>query len=169
MTIMTITNTTSKLVLAAVLGLGLEPMPAKALESYVPTAPVSGPNVMMPIPSQHGITGCWTSDGRLYGDYRLSFCVQRYGVATYTISGNGLHCHAALGWQENWGSYGFAMRRTTCGEGMGWSPDTFSCVLRAGWDGWPIGVMPVERARLACNYRPSVFGYGPTSFSAHRS
>jgi len=168
-TIMTITNTTSKLVLAAVLGLGLEPMPAKALESYVPTAPVSGPNVMMPIPSQHGITGCWTSDGRLYGDYRLSFCVQRYGVATYTISGNGLHCHAALGWQENWGSYGFAMRRTTCGEGMGWSPDTFSCVLRAGWDGWPIGVMPVERARLACNYRPSVFGYGPMSFSAHRS
>ena len=169
MTIMTITNTTSKLVLAAVLGLGLEPMPAKALESYVPTAPVSGPNVMMPIPSQHGITGCWTSDGRLYGDYRLSFCVQRYGAATYTISGNGLHCHAALGWQENWGSYGFAMRRTTCGEGMDWGPDTFSCVLKTGWDGWPVGAMPVERARLACNYRPSVFGYGPTSFSAHRS
>ena len=35
MTIMTITTTTSKLVLAAVLGLG--PEPAKALESYVPT------------------------------------------------------------------------------------------------------------------------------------
>jgi len=167
MTIMTITTTTSKLVLAAVLGLG--PVPAKALESYVPTAPVSGPEVMMPIPSQHGITGCWMSDGRLYGDYRLSFCIQPYGAATYTISGNGLHCHAALGWQENWGSYGFAMRRTTCGEGMDWSPDTFSCVLKTSWNGWPIGAMPVERARLACSYRPSVFGYGPTSFSAHRS
>jgi len=164
---MTMTNTTSKLVLAAVLGLAA--MPAKALESYVPTVPVSDPKVMLPIPPQHGIAGCWTSDGRLYGDYRLSFCVQPYGTATYTISGNGLHCHAALGWQESWGSYGFAMRRTTCGEGMDWSPDTFRCVLKAGWNGWPIGAMPVQSGRLVCNYRPSVWGYGPTAFSAHRS
>src|SRR5215471_4378081 len=118
---MTMTSTTSKLVLAAVLGLAA--MPAKALESYVPTVPVSGPEVMMPIPPQHGITGCWTSDGRLYGDYRLSFCIQPYGAATYTISGNGLRCHAALGWQEKlgfirlrhaahhvWGGYGLEPR-----------------------------------------------------------
>jgi len=164
---MTIASTTSKLVLAAALGLAA--MPAKALDSYVPTGPGSGPKIMMPIPSQHGITGCWTSDARLYGDYRLSFCVQPYGAATYTIAGKGLYCHASLGWQENWGSYGFAMRRTTCGSGMSWSPDTFSCVLKADWNSSPIGAMPVQSGRLVCNYRPSVWGYGPTAFSAHRS
>ena len=164
---MSIVTTASKLVLAATLGLATS-IPANALETNVRMAQVGGPTGMMPIPSRD-ITGCWTSDGKLYGDYRLSFCVQPYGSATYTVRGNGLYCHAALGWHESWGSYGFAMRRTACGEGMDWSPDTFSCVLKTGWNRPPIGAMPVQSGRLECSYRPSVWGYGPTLFSAHRA
>jgi hypothetical protein len=164
---MTIANTTSKLLLAALLGLAT--VPANALESNAGAMPVSGPKNTMPIPSQDSITGCWSSDGSLYGSYRLSFCVPRYGGATYTVSGNGLYCHATLGWQESWGTYGFAMRRTTCGQGVDWSPDTFSCVLKSGWNSGPVGAMPVQGGQLVCNYRPSVWGYGSTTFSAHRA
>jgi hypothetical protein len=163
---MSIANTTSKLFLAAVLGLAT--VPANAVESNVRVAQ-QGPKNMMPIPSRDGITGCWSSDGNLYGGYHLSFCVQSYGGASYTVSGDGLYCHSALGMQENWGTYGFAMRRTTCGQGVDWSPDTFSCVLKPGWNGGPIGSMPIQGGRLDCTYRPSVWGYGPTSFSAHRA
>ena len=78
---MVISNTPWKLVFTSVLGLAA--MPAKALESYFPTAPMSEPKVTIPPPQ--GIAGCWTSDDRLYGDYRLSFCVQSYS-ATYTTA-----------------------------------------------------------------------------------
>jgi len=164
---MTIANTTSKLILAAVLGLAT--IPAKALESNARMPQAGGPTSMMPIPSRDGIAGCWTSDGKLYGDYRLSFCVQPFGTANYTVTGNGLYCHAALGWQETWGTYGFAMRRTACGQGMDWSPDTFSCVLKPQWNNGPVGAMPIQSGQLECSYRPSVWGYGPTVFSAHRT
>ena len=168
---MTFANVTSKLLFAVLLA-SAATVPAKASENArMPQE--GGPQIKMPIPSPgpaSGITGCWSADEKLYG-YRLSFCVQPGGAANYTITGNGLYCHARLGWQETWGSYGFTMRRTSCGGGTDWSADTFTCVLRADWNSGPMGKMPIpgHDSRLDCNYRPSVWGYRPTSFSAHRA
>jgi hypothetical protein len=168
---MTIANATSKLLLAVLLA--SPAVPASALEPSARVPQQGSPKIMMPIPTPTpvaSIKGCWAADENLYG-YRLSFCVHPSGSANYTVTGNGLYCHARLGWQETWGSYGFTMSRTSCGHGTDWSADTFTCVLRADWSSGPMGKMPIpgQGNRLDCNYRPSVWGYRPTSFSAHRA
>ena len=166
---MTIANTTSKLLLAVLLASLAVPASASEPSARVPQQ--GSPKIMVPTPTPAGgVTGCWAADRNLYG-YRLSFCVHHHGGATYTVTGNGLHCHARLGWQQAWGSYGFAMRRTSCGQGMDWTADTFNCVLKGGWDNEAFGRMPVpsQRSHLDCTYRPAVSGYRPTSFSAHRA
>lgn len=92
---MTIANATSKC-LSAVLLASAAAVPASALESNARVAQEGGPKIMMPIPTPgpvSGVTGCWTADEKLYG-YRLSFCVQPSGAANYTVTGNGLYCHA---------------------------------------------------------------------------
>jgi hypothetical protein len=155
-----------------------------ALALFLASAAVSGdaaastrmaseqnPKIMVPSPTPpaNAIAGCWTADRILYG-YRLSFCVESDGDAKYTVTGKGLYCHAGLGWRQSWGSYGFTMRRTSCGRGMDWTADSFTCVLRTdghgGYGGY--GRIAVPSGRLECTYWPAVFGYLPTSFSARR-
>jgi len=168
---MTTANTTSKLLFAVLLASAA--VPASALASSR-VAQEGNPKIMVPSPtpppSAGGIAGCWSADRNLYG-YQLSFCVHNHGGASYTVTGKGLHCHARLAWQQTWGSYGFTMSRTSCGRGMDWTADSFTCVLKAGWDGGRTARMPVpsEGARLECTYWPAVWGYFPASFSAHRA
>ena len=169
---MNLANPTAKWLFAVLLASGVS-VPASASESNARVPQEGGPKIMMPIPTPgpvSGVTGCWAADEKLYG-YRLSFCVQPSGAANYTVTGNGLYCHARLEWQQTWGSYGFTMRRTSCGGGTDWSADTFTCVLRTDWNSAPMGKMPIpgHGSRLDCNYRPSVWGYRPTSFTAHRA
>jgi hypothetical protein len=164
---MTITNAAPKLLLTAVLALAA--VPATATERVAQPSE-HGPRIMVPSPTPaRGITGCWAADRDLYG-YSLRFCVHPGGNASYTVRGSGLHCHARLDWDETWGGYRFAMNRTSCGHGMDWTADTFTCALNAGY-GQGIGRMPVPShgSRLDCTYRPAVWGYRPTSFSAHRT
>jgi hypothetical protein len=134
----------------------------------------ANPKIMVPSPTpqhEHGIAGCWSADRNLYG-YRLSFCVHGHGRASYTVTGKGLHCHARLAVNRGWGNYGFTMSRTSCGRGMDWTADSFTCVLKPG--GWDHGrgvrmPVPSEGARLECTYWPAVWGYLPAPFSAHRT
>ncbi|HZT49614.1 MAG TPA: hypothetical protein VFA64_16695 [Hyphomicrobiaceae bacterium] len=164
---MTVTSTASRLLIAALFASAA--VPAGASERIAePSGP--SPKIMVPSPTPAGgITGCWAADRSLYG-YRLSFCVYPYGDASYTVTGSGLHCHARLEWDATWGGYRFAMSRTSCGHGMDWTADTFTCVFSAGY-GHGIGRMPVpsQGGRLDCTYRPAVWGYGARNFSAHRT
>jgi len=171
-------NTTSKLVFAALLA--TLAVPANATEAGPGESYERGPRVMVPsptpmpfptpAPAANDIAGCWSADRNLYG-YKLSFCVRYNGRASYTITGNGVYCHARLGMEENWGSYSFTMSRASCGWGMDWSADTFACVLRADWSDGPMGRVPVpsQGSRLDCRYVPAVGGYRPKYFSAHRA
>lgn len=127
--------------------------------------------IMVPTPSPGGgISGCWSADRNLYG-YELNFCIQPGGRASYTITGSGLHCHARLSWTQTWGGYAFNMSRTSCGHGVDWSADSFTCTSKGGGIGEATGRMPVPSygARLDCKYWPAVWGYIPTRFSAHRT
>jgi hypothetical protein len=166
---MTTANTATKLLFTALLACAAG---SGAVSAASPPGHEGKPRIMVPTPtpgpSAGGIAGCWTADRSLYG-YHLRFCVHG-GASTYTVTGSGLHCHARLRWQETWGGYGFTMTRTSCGRGMDWTADTFTCVLRGGWGGSPGRVaVPSPGARLDCTYWPAVWGYRPTAFSAHRA
>jgi hypothetical protein len=163
-------NIVPKFLIAVVLATAA--VPASALQPNPRVAEEARPKIMVPTPTPaaNEVSGCWTADRRLYG-YQLSFCVNPGDGGSYTVTGKGLHCHARLGWQQTWGGYGFAMSRTSCGHGMDWTADTFTCVLKHAWDSDRMGRMPVpsQGSHLDCNYRPSVWGYQPARFSAHRT
>lgn len=131
------------------------------------------------VPSQPGVEGCWTADRNLYGPYRLRFCLNG-GQGSYHVTGGGLDCRAGLHVSPQWGGgYAVSLRRAHCGRGTDWTADQLSCRLVS--DGWGNGgyddygrgrprvaVPTPSRSHLACTYRPAAWGYGTTTFTAHR-
>jgi hypothetical protein len=124
-----------------------------------------------PPPSTANIDGCWSSDHRLYGAYRLSFCPSFFGGGHYTISGRGLHCNAGLNWYRVGKTYVFAMKRAHCGNNTDWTADRFNCALTFDQDGGPgrIAVPSGNDVRLGCDYTPAVWGYPGEKFLAYRT
>lgn len=115
-------------------------------------------------------TGCYQVQQRLYGPYRLTFCLEQRG--TYTIRGGGVRCDGRLTWNARGRDINVQLRRTPCGNGVAWSGDRMTC--RGA------GLLPAFLARiivpdfpvlqtLRCTYTPSVSGERPTQITARRT
>ena len=121
------------------------------------------------VPGGALFTGCYNVQQRLYGPYRMSFCLEQRG--TYTVRGGGVRCDGRLTWSASGRDINIQLKRTSCGNGVAWSADRMSC--RGG------GLLPAFLARiivpdlpvlqtLRCTYTPSVKSERPMQITARR-
>lgn len=114
-------------------------------------------------------TGCYRVQQRLYGPYRMDFCLEQRG--TYTVRGGGVRCDGGLNWSAKGRDINIDLRRTSCGNGVAWSADRMTC--RGA------GLLPAFLARiivpdfpvlqtLRCTYTPSVKTEKPVQITARR-
>ena len=115
------------------------------------------------------VSNCYRAVGRIYSKYTFEFCLKQR--ATYRVTGGGVRCNGRLTWDVS-GIYVQArLRRTSCGNGVAWSADRFSCR--------PSLVLSLISAllkqdrpvleNLACDYTPARgTGEEPISFIARR-
>ena len=68
------------------------------LASFTPTyAQDMETRVIVPdVPGGALFTGCYQVQQRLYGPYRMTFCLEQRG--TYTVRGGGVRCDGRLTW-----------------------------------------------------------------------
>lgn len=128
------------------------------------------PRVIVPDhPGGAAFGGCYRVNTRLYGPYRLTFCLQQRGV--YQITGGGVTCNGRLDWRVSGRDINVQLRRTSCGNGVAWSADRMTC-RSAGLLGGIIGFVIVPGipniGSLRCTYSPSVPQYRPVTFTARR-
>ena len=147
------------------------------LMALAAVAPANAADGRIAVPSPGGdyggnVTGCWQAGGKLYGQYRLSFCLVGYQGGTYHVSGRNLHCSGTLTWKDGWwGGTDVRLSRSNCGgSGTDWTADKFTCQFKGG----PFNkhstqvYMPVPSRELDCTYVPAVWGYPWTTFRANR-
>lgn len=155
------------------LGLSMVPvMPAVAAEDDM--------SAMIIVPDAPGgarFSGCYTVSQRLYGPYRMDFCLEQRG--TYTVKGGGVTCNGKLNWDANGKFIDIDLKRTPCGNGVAWSADSMTCT-GSGLFGKGIGgaigkalaqvIVPniPTISKLSCTYYPSVKGEQPTKITANR-
>lgn len=145
----------------------------------IPT-PVPGPG--NPPPQQpFDYAGCYAINQDLYGPYRMTFCLSRYGGGSYHVSGGGLNCNGWIDWHERNGEARVNVRESWCGRGVNWSADTMICrpMQQQPWQ-QPPGQWQQPGARIAvptpaptsndlrCAYYPGVRGYDPVSVIAEK-
>ncbi|MGV3492003.1 MAG: hypothetical protein ACO1OG_11845 [Devosia sp.] len=139
-------------------------------------------NVTVIVPDAPGgarFTGCYTVNQRLYGPYRMSFCLEQRG--TYTVRGGGVTCNGRLDWDVSGRTIEVDLRRTSCGNGVAWSADSMSCTGTSLFGGKGIGAaigqalakvivpnVPTIRG-LSCTYYPDARGEKPTKITADRT
>ncbi len=119
----------------------------------------------------------------LYGQYRLSFCLNRGSDGGYQVDGNKLSCSGDIDWSRSGNQVDIRMNRGRCNRNTDWSRDRISCTIDLYGDatGQPAYVpaqvrMPVPNGggnapditRLSCVYQPSTGPYGPVRFVAKR-
>lgn len=116
-------------------------------------------------------TGCYRGDPRLWGRYRLNFCLTRQG--TYSVTGGGISCNGRVTWRTRRGEIIVTVERSRCGNGVAWERAEMTC--RGGSIlGNIIGqilapnVMPSLQT-LRCTYRPSVPGYSNQQITGRRT
>lgn len=182
-------NLIRTLVLAPVLAASFMALPAQA--QYWPAQGNPQPNIAVPENPQpnRGLNGCYRLDSRIYGPYRVSFCLQNRS-SSYEVRGGGLHCEAGLTWFPTRNGATIQLNRArNCGRGMNWTADTIECRIagRPGnWNpGWgnpwnqrndgdvrPNIAVPDDRGgtvrALNCTYYPAVRGYPPRQVTAVR-
>ena len=116
-------------------------------------------------------TGCYRGDPRLWGQYRLHFCLNQRG--NYWVDGAGLSCDGRLTWRTRNAEILITINRTSCGRGVAWERATMTC--RGGsLIGAIIGQLlsPGSRPRLQtlrCTYHPTVRGYRDQQITARRT
>lgn len=145
-------------------------------------APEMDPDMRMPTPGAGGgVRGCWRAKQLLYGQYRLSFCLNRGSDGGYQVDGGKLSCSGDIDWQRYGDQVDIRMNRGRCNRNTDWSRDRISCTIDL------YGAAPGEAAlipaqvrmpvpggggtdinRLSCVYRPSTGPYGPMRFVARR-
>ena len=150
-------------------------------------APYPDPDMRMPAPAPGtgvGVKGCWSAKQALYGQYRLSFCLNRGSDGGYQVDGGKLSCAGDIDWQRYGNQIDIRMNRGRCNRNTDWSRDTISCTIDAygAADGQAMLIpaqvrMPVPNGgggggdyvtRLSCVYRPATGPWGPTRFVAKR-
>jgi len=124
-------------------------------------------------------TGCYSVSQRLYGPYRMSFCLEQRG--SYTVSGGGVTCNGRLNWSASGRTIEIDLTRTSCGNGVAWTADTMSCQGTGLFNGPGIGsaignavakvIAPSIPSinGLNCTYYPNARGEQPTQISARRT
>ena len=143
--------------------------------------PEMDPDMRMPAPGPGGgVKGCWRAKGSLYGQYFLSFCLNRGSDGGYQVSGGKLNCQGDLDWVRNGNQVDIRMNRGRCNRNTDWSRDRISCTIdyysQAPGEAALIPAqvrMPTPGGgydvnRLNCVYRPSTGPYGPVRFVAKR-
>lgn len=146
-------------------------------------APYPDPDMRMPVPGPGGgVKGCWRAKQPLYGQYRLSFCLNRGSDGGYQVNGGKLSCNGDIDWSRYGDQVDIRMNRGRCNRNTDWSRDRISCTIDAYGDASgqaaliPAQVrMPVPNGgggdvitRLSCVYRPATGPWGPTRFVAKR-
>jgi hypothetical protein len=116
------------------------------------------------------IAGCYRVNQRLYGPYRMEFCLQQRGE--YTVRGGNVRCEGRLNWSVKGRDINIKLQRTSCGNGKAWSADTITCRgagLLASFLARIIAPdLPVLRD-LRCTYTPAKgSGEDPMSITARR-
>jgi hypothetical protein len=124
-------------------------------------------------------TGCYTVSQRLYGPYKMDFCLQQRG--TYTVRGGGVTCNGRLNWNAAGRTIDIDLTRTSCGNGVAWSADSMSCTGQGLFGGKGVGsaignalakvIVPdlPSVQSLNCTYYPNVRGERPTQITARRA
>ncbi|MEI9900656.1 MAG: hypothetical protein WDN31_11640 [Hyphomicrobium sp.] len=123
-------------------------------------------------------TVCYNVAQRLYGPYRMEFCLDQRG--TYTVTGRGVTCNGRLDWSARGRTIEIDLRRTSCGNGVAWSADSMSCqgasLFGKGGVAGAIGgalakvIVPgiPTLSSLNCTYYPAVRNEAPTTITARR-
>ncbi len=145
-----------------------------------PIAFAQDTNLTVAVPDAQGgarFTGCYSIDQRLYGPYRMNFCLQQRG--TYTVRGGGIACNGRLDWDAGGRTINIDLRRSSCGNGVAWSSDSMECqgnqIFGNGVAG-AIGNALTKRIApgiptligLSCTYYPDAPGKQPTLITATR-
>ena len=121
------------------------------------------------VPGGALLTGCYRVSERLYGPYRMEFCLEQRG--NYTVTGGGVRCNGRLDWSARGRDLSINLRRTSCGNGVAWSADRMSCRGTGLFAGILARIivpdLPVLGA-LRCTYTPSVGGTRPVTIVARR-
>lgn len=121
------------------------------------------------VPGGALFTGCYQVQQRLYGPYRMTFCLEQRG--TYTVRGGGVRCDGRLTWSASGRDINIQLKRTSCGNGVAWSADRMSCrggnLLPAFLARIIVPDLPVLQT-LRCTYTPSVSSERPTQITARR-
>lgn len=162
-------------------GLALLPASTALAQQWTPRIAVPAPG--NPPPQQAAYDGCYNINHDLFGPYRMSFCLNRYGSGQYQVTGGGLSCNGQLNWRDAGGEARIDIHYSWCGRGVGWSADTMVCSpLQPQWPqhnpAQTPGVWNGPNARIAvpvpvpvsqdlrCSYYPGVRGYQPVSVIA---
>jgi hypothetical protein len=115
------------------------------------------------------VAGCYRITQRLYGPYRMEFCLERRG--SYTVTGNRTDCDGRLDWSVRGRDINIQLRRTSCGRGVAWSADTISCRSSGLLSGLLARVIVPDvpvLGTLRCTYKPSEPGYDTMQVTARR-
>lgn len=121
------------------------------------------------VPGGALFTGCYAVQQRLYGPYRMTFCLEQRG--TYSVRGGGVRCDGRLNWSAKGRDININLRRTSCGQGVAWSGDRMTCrggnLLPAFLARIIVPDLPVLQT-LRCTYTPSVSSERPMQITARR-
>jgi hypothetical protein len=121
------------------------------------------------VPGGALFTGCYSVQQRLYGPYRMTFCLEQRG--TYSVRGGGVRCDGRLNWSAKGRDININLRRTSCGNGVAWSADRMTCrggnLLPAFLARIIVPDLPVLQT-LRCTYTPSVSSERPMQITARR-
>ena len=115
------------------------------------------------------VAGCYRVQQRLYGPYKMEFCLQRRG--NYTIIGGGVTCNGQLDWRVRGRDITIDLRRTSCGKGVAWSADSMSCRSSGLMSGILARIIVPDvpvLGSLRCTYMPSERGYDDMTITARR-
>lgn len=122
------------------------------------------------VPGGALFTGCYQVQQRLYGPYRMSFCLEQRG--TYSVRGGGVRCDGRLNWSAKGRDININLQRTSCGNGVAWSADRMTCrggnLLPAFLARIIVPDLPVLQT-LRCTYTPSVRSEKPVQITARRT
>ncbi len=140
--------------------------------------PTPGPGPGHPAPPQQSFEGCYYINQDLYGPYRMSFCLSRWGGGSYHVTGGGLNCNGNLNWSDRGGEARVNIHYSWCGRGVGWSADTMVCSPMqgpwqpggGGFGNQPRIAVPVPVSQdLRCAYYPGVRGFDAVSVIATKT
>jgi hypothetical protein len=123
-------------------------------------------------------TGCYSIAQRLYGPYRMDFCLEQRG--SYNVRGGGVVCDGRLDWSASGRNINIDLRKSSCGNGVAWSADSMVCQGTTLFGGGIKGAIGNALAKvivpnvptltgLSCTYYPDARGKSPTQITARRT